>query len=302
MASVRFNVFIVVYPRVNILDVAGPVQVFTTANESANSGCGPNEAPYRVNVVAARAGLVETTSGINLGASALPEVVLTDRGTVLVAGGHGAEVAGRDGVLTSWLRSAQPKARRFGCICTGAFVLAGAQMLTGRRVATHWAYCDRLQASNPDLDVERDAIFVEEDGFWSSAGITAGMDLALAMVEQDLGRDIAMEVARRLVVFLKRPGGQSQFSMPLKAQTDRGPLAKLGVSPQHPEHRRARKPRLRIVGSLNQGVIEFDQRSVEGVATLQDCGVKNERLGRGRLLANPRVQDGLCVTQKPHVT
>jgi transcriptional regulator GlxA family with amidase domain len=228
MESPVRDVIIVIYPRVNILDVAGPVQVFTTANERLEVASNGKNGKYRIQVVAAVPGQIATTSGVEIHASSLPSLgAKAHFDTILVAGGHGAEMAGGDESLTSWLRLAQSVASRFGCICTGAFVLARAGMLAGRRVATHWAYCEQLQAADPGLDVERDAIFIEEHGFWSSAGVTAGMDLALAMVEQDFGRAAALEVARRLVVFLKRPGGQSQFSMPLQAQSAEGPLAKL---------------------------------------------------------------------------
>ena len=122
-------------------------------------------------------------------------------------------------MLLHWLMAAAEQSRRVGSICTGTYVLAATGLLNGRRVGTHWAYCDDLQRQHPTLGIERDAIFVHDDPFWTSAGVSAGMDMALAMVEQDWGRDLALLVARRLVLFMKRPGGQSQFSVPLRAQT-----------------------------------------------------------------------------------
>jgi transcriptional regulator GlxA family with amidase domain len=125
------------------------------------------------------------------------------------------------------LRDAAPVVRRLGSTCTGAFVLAAAGLLDGRRAATHWAYCDRLQRQYPAIEVDGDSIFVEDQGVWTSAGVTAGMDLALAMVEEDFEPDLALAVARRLVLFLKRPGGQSQFSAPLQSQSVEGQLKPL---------------------------------------------------------------------------
>lgn len=221
------QILIVAFPGSNLLDIAGPVQVFTTANEVLGEGTAGFAKRYVVQLVSASGGLIRTTSGIEISTRPLTLIGDTPPDTILVSGGHGADAAGRDERLTAWLSHYQPRTRRFGCICTGAFVLAQTGMLEGRRVATHWAYCDRLRDSYPDIQVERDAIFLEEDGFWSSAGVTAGMDLSLAMVEQDLGRDIALDVARRLVLFLKRPGGQSQFSAPLRAQSVKGPLSEV---------------------------------------------------------------------------
>ena len=117
-----------------------------------------------------------------------------------------------------WISRALPKARRIASVCLGAFVLAWTGVLDGKRAATHWRYCPRLQDGFPDIQVEPDAIFVQDGRVWSSAGVSAGIDLALAMIEEDFGHTIALDIARRLVVFLKRPGGQSQFSTVLAAQ------------------------------------------------------------------------------------
>jgi transcriptional regulator GlxA family with amidase domain len=221
------QIVILVFPGVNLLDVAGPAQVFTSASE-LHADTYPQVDPlYRVTVASRSGGLVATTSGIELQSRPIGELSNIRIDTLLIAGGHGSEAAGEDDVTAKWLRTASGKVRRLGSICTGAFVLAQAGLARGRRLATHWAYCDRLHEKHPDVAVERDAIFIEDGGLWSSAGITSGLDLALAMVEEDFGRELALMVARRLVVFLKRPGGQSQFSIPLQAQTTQGPLADL---------------------------------------------------------------------------
>jgi transcriptional regulator GlxA family with amidase domain len=122
--------------------------------------------------------------------------------------------------LVDWLRHASTRARRTASVCSGTFLLAQAGLLQGRRAATHWAMCDMLKRGFPSIDVDMDAIFVQQGNVWTSAGVSAGIDLALALVEADCGRHIALQVARELVVFLKRPGGQAQFSQLLQAQTD----------------------------------------------------------------------------------
>ena len=218
------KIAIVIFPNVNLLDVAGPAQVFTTAREQlVEAGEGEG---YSVELFSVSGGLIPTTSGLEL--NSRPLAAMTDGiDTLLISGGHGAEAAGADTILVAWLNAIRPKIRRLGSICTGAFVLAGAGLLEGKRAATHWAYCDRLQADYPDIEVERDAIFVQDGGIWTSAGITSGMDLALAMLEEDHGRELALLVSRRLVIYLKRSGGQSQFSVPLQAQAAEGPLADL---------------------------------------------------------------------------
>ncbi|SAM34132.1 Carnitine catabolism transcriptional activator [Pseudomonas sp. 1 R 17] len=122
--------------------------------------------------------------------------------------------------LVDWLRHASTRARRTASVCSGTFLLAQAGLLQGRRAATHWAMCDMLKRGFPNIDVDMDAIFVQQGNVWTSAGVSAGIDLALALVEADCGRHVALQVARELVVFLKRPGGQAQFSQLLQAQTD----------------------------------------------------------------------------------
>lgn len=219
-------VVLVALPGANLLDIAGPAQVFTSAAEILEGSSGRKGA-YVVTLVSISGGLVGTTSGIQLMSHPTRTWRSRSIDTLLVSGGTGSENAAPDGPLAAWLHAVRPRVRRIGSICTGAFVLAAAGMLGGRRAATHWAYCDRLQSEYPDVNVERDAIFIEDGGIWSSAGITSGIDLALAMVEEDWGRDLALLVSRRLVLFLKRSGGQAQFSMPLQTQTAGGRLSGL---------------------------------------------------------------------------
>ena len=218
---------IVVFHEANLIDVAGPAQVFRTAAEQLIAIGACDRPAYEIELLSSAGGNIMTSPGIALVTKSIRAVRPERYDTILVAGGHGAEHAAQDQSLATWLARAGEKARRIGSVCTGAFVLASSGALEGKRAATHWAYCDALQQRYPALTVERDAIFVEDQGVWSSAGVTSGMDLALAMVEADWGRELALLVARRLVIFVKRPGGQSQFSVQLRAQTVEGPLASL---------------------------------------------------------------------------
>jgi transcriptional regulator GlxA family with amidase domain len=207
---------ILAFPSVQLLDVTGPLQVFATANDIAANGS-EGAAPYRVSVVAPGVASVATSSGLALLAQPLPPRERVPD-TLLVAGGPGVEQAAANAVLVDWLRDRAGQTRRVGSVCTGAFLLAEAGLLNGRRAVTHWSVCADLARRFPAVRVETDPIFVRDGPVWTSAGVTAGIDLALALVQEDLGRSIALAVARYLVVFLKRPGGQAQFSAALSLQ------------------------------------------------------------------------------------
>lgn len=206
---------VLTYPAVQLLDVTGPVQVFASANDLVASAGGTR--PYLLRVVAQGGEDVTASAGVQLVAGPL-----TQRGealdTLLIAGGEGAEAATENPVLVDWVRERATQARRIASVCTGAFLLAAAGILDGRRAATHWMYCAKLARRFPTVQVDPDPIFVTDGPVWTSAGVTAGIDLALALVEEDLGRSVALAVARYLVVFLKRPGGQAQFSAVLALQ------------------------------------------------------------------------------------
>jgi transcriptional regulator GlxA family with amidase domain len=213
-------VAVVAYPGVNSIDVLGPLEVFAAATRLVGRDGPP---AYRVEILADRPGPVRSQSGLALVATRAWRAVREPIDTLLVAGGAGTEDAMRDSALLAWLRRQAPRVRRLGSVCTGSFVLAAAGLLDGRRATTHWAWCDTLAARHPRVRVERDPIFVRDGDVWTSAGVTAGMDLALALVEDDLGRDVARTVARQMVLFLQRPGGQSQFSAALAAQAAERP-------------------------------------------------------------------------------
>jgi transcriptional regulator GlxA family with amidase domain len=204
---------LLIFPRVQLLDVAGPLQVFVTANELAIAAGRP--AAYAPRVVAMTGGVsVISSAGLPLTAAPLP-APRRALDTLVVAGGHGVHQAATDPRLLRWVAQRARSARRTASVCTGAFLLAAAGLLDGRRVTTHWRQCAELARRYPALTVESDPIFVRDGDLWTSAGVTAGIDLALAFVEADLGRVAALDVARQLVVFARRPGGQAQFSATL---------------------------------------------------------------------------------------
>jgi transcriptional regulator GlxA family with amidase domain len=210
------HVVMLAYPDVQILDVTGPLEVFSRATRwMQDSGVRPEPA-YRVEVVAPRAGSFATSSGVRLVAErAWRDVTSAD--TLLVAGGRGQAAARTQAPLLAWLRRMAGRVARLGSVCNGALILAAAGLLEGRRATTHWAYLEELKKSVGN-GVCDDAIYTRDGNLYTSAGVTAGMDMALAIIEEDHGGAVALAVARELVLFLKRPGGQSQFSDYLAAQ------------------------------------------------------------------------------------
>jgi transcriptional regulator GlxA family with amidase domain len=207
---------VLAYPAVQLLDVTGPLQVFASANDLVTEAGGAP--PYILRVVAKGGQGVTASAGLGITANPLPRIG-APLDTLVIAGGTGVEAATADPVLMKWVRQRASKARRVASVCTGAFVLAASGVLDGRRAATHWSCCAELARRYPAIRVESDPIFVRDGPVWTSAGVTAGIDLALALVEEDLGRTVALAVARYLVVFLKRPGGQAQFSTALSLQS-----------------------------------------------------------------------------------
>lgn len=206
----RHRVFIVAYDGCQLLDVTGPAAVFGAANETQT------QTLYDLRIVSPDGGAVESNSGVAIQSRRIggqPD-------TVLVAGGsRGLKAAMERPDLRQWLRTVAPRARRYGSVCTGAFVLAAAGLLDDRRVATHWASCERLAEKFPALEVDADSLYVVDGKIWTSAGVTTGIDMALAMVEADLGAATANLIARHFVLYARRPGYQSQFSPLLRAQT-----------------------------------------------------------------------------------
>jgi transcriptional regulator GlxA family with amidase domain len=206
------RIVVVVFPGVQALDVTGPTEVFSLA-ERARA-----DPTYTLELVAADAGPLRTSSGLSLVPDRTLDSARDPVDTLIVAGGLGVQNAARDERLINWLRLAARRSRRVTSVCTGAFLLARAGLLDGRRATTHWAACPALARNYPSVRVEADPIFVRDGNVYTSAGVTAGIDLALALVEEDLGREAALAVARSLVLFIRRPGGQAQFSSGLAGQ------------------------------------------------------------------------------------
>jgi transcriptional regulator GlxA family with amidase domain len=201
------TVAILATPGVQLLDVSGPLDVFAEANVQAGTDA------YQLRVVGSVAGAIRSSSGIRLMPDAVIGNTLNEKiDTLLVAGAPNVSEASLDRRVIDWLREVVPTVRRYGSICSGAFFLAKAGLLNGRRVTTHWAVADRLAQAFPSVTVDPDAIHVRDGRLRTAAGVTAGLDLSLALVEEDLGREVAMKVAGQLVMFFKRPGGQMQFS------------------------------------------------------------------------------------------
>lgn len=206
------TVLFVVFPQVKLLDIAGPLQVFTDA-------CLGGEARYDVAVASLHGGEIETDTVLSINATQLAQWRDTDIDTLIVVGGNGANVAAKDTQLVSMIAELSVRTVRVGSVCSGAFILAAAGILDGRRAVTHWNSCAELQKDFPRVQVEVDPIFINDQDVWTSAGVTAGIDMALAMVGEDFGKQNALSTARWLVTYVVRPGGQSQFSTALENQT-----------------------------------------------------------------------------------
>ena len=210
------SVVFVTFDEVGLLDLTGPQTTFWIASQIMQKR---GFSGYSFHTVSARGGLIRTAEGMEINTVAMEAHNDFVFDTVLIPGSPKiSDLVDETVEVVSWLRATAPRVRRIVSVCTGAFLLAEAGLLDGKRAATHWEWCDMLKSRFPRIDVDPDPIFIHSGGVWTSAGVTAGIDLALALVEADCGRSIAMEVASQLVTFLKRPGDQSQFSVALKGQ------------------------------------------------------------------------------------
>lgn len=210
-AKSRPTILIVVYPETKLLDVTGPLQVFSDAKV-----CDGEE--YEIVLVSAKGGPVRTDTGLELSTEPMAQWHGRDIHVLLISGGWGAQAAAQDPYITENVARLAETATRVGSVCTGTHILAACGLLNGHRAATHWYTCEELAKKYPDVQVEQDQIFVNDGRVWTSAGVTAGIDMSLAMVAEDCGRKVAVRLARALVVYMIRPGGQSQFSPALLGQ------------------------------------------------------------------------------------
>jgi transcriptional regulator GlxA family with amidase domain len=220
--SVR-PVCIVAFPGADILDITGPMDVFTFANICLQRDGVIAEPAYPIEVLAEKPGPVRTLCGLKIFADRAYSEVTEGIDTLLIAGAADVNSVLADPALPNWIRTMEPRVRRVASVCTGAFLLAESGLLDGRRATSHWDYCKRLARDYPSVRVEPDQIFIRDGAISTSGGITSGIDLALAMVEEDWGRKLALMVAQYLVVFVKRPGGQSQFSAYLATEASSHP-------------------------------------------------------------------------------
>jgi transcriptional regulator GlxA family with amidase domain len=218
------QVVMVLFPEVQSLDVTGPLEVFAGAERLLQS-VGHTRRGYELRTLSADGRPLRTSSGLTLVPDGRLVQAPANIDTLIVPGGRGARAVSADSDMLAWIAAASTRSRRTASVCTGAFTLAAAGLLDGRRATTHWASAAALARLYPRVHVEPDPIYVRDGSVWTSAGVTAGMDLALALVEDDLDRDAALTIARHLVLFLRRPGNQSQFSATLAAQEpEREPL------------------------------------------------------------------------------
>ncbi len=247
------RIVILALPDSELMDVTGPYEVFAAAERARVSEAertgerAQRTAAAKVAYVPQVASLrdarqpVMTEGGLAIVPHTSLEQLASKRApaldTLIVAGGRGTRAVANDPGVARLVRLVAERSRRVASVCTGSFVLAAAGLLDGRRATSHWAFCDTLAKRHPEVRVERDPIYVRDGKYWTSAGVTAGIDLSLAMVEEDLGRDLALLIARWLVVFVRRSGGQAQFSAQLAAQTaERLPLRDLqAYILEHPE-------------------------------------------------------------------
>lgn len=226
-AGVR-EVVMLAYPGVLSLDLTGPLEVFAGVRVDSGRADGSAGRAYRVRVLSPGGAEVRTSSGLRIAVDGELSELPACLDTLVIPGGAGHHAAAHDAATLEWLRGASARARRTASVCTGAFLLAGAGLLEGRRATTHWAHAQRLELEHPGVLVDADPIYVRDGNIWTSAGVTAGIDLALALVEEDHGREAALLIARHLVMFLRRPGNQAQFSATLAAQAPaREPLREI---------------------------------------------------------------------------
>jgi len=222
------RVAMLAYPDIQMLDVMGPLEVFSRTSRLLRDGGKRADDAYSVEIIGLKRGAFRASSGLRIYADRGYRETGRGIDTLMIAGGKGADRYCTYPPLLRWIRRQAGWVRRLASVCTGALFLAEAGLLKGRRATTHWSWCTRLARRYPDVRVEPDTIFVREGSIYTSAGVTAGMDLALAMVEEDLGREVALAAARELVMFLRRPGGQAQFSAQLAVQfAEHAPLSEL---------------------------------------------------------------------------
>ncbi|ODP31139.1 GlxA family transcriptional regulator [Pandoraea sp. ISTKB] len=271
------RIVFVVYDGYQPLDLTGPMQVFALANRDSPAP------PYVLTTVAARPGRVRASAGPDIFVEEGLEAI-SAADTILIPGGPGVDAACGDPTLTNAIANARNKVRRICSVCTGAFLLAAAGVLDGRRATTHWGRCDALQAAYPNITVETTPIFVNDGNVWTSAGVTAGIDLALALVESDVGYPVAAAIARKLVVYLRRPGGQAQFSETLLMQESAGDTAFSSLMTKVAASLHKRWGVEELAAEMGQTPQTFQRRFRLAMGCSPYAAVQEVRISRARLM------------------
>jgi len=209
------RIVLLAHEQMNLLDLSGPLQAFASAARRHSDGGAPL---YETIIASAHGGLVTTSAGLAIMTTSIADLADTSIDTLIAPGGCAGDEYDAPPELVAFVQARAASVRRLCSVCTGAFLLAAAGQLNGRRAATHWEWVERLRGRHPAVEIDADKIYVRDGHVWTSAGVSAGIDLALALINEDYGHRVAIETARQMVVFMKRSGGQSQFSVPLAAQ------------------------------------------------------------------------------------
>lgn len=248
------RVLVIAFPGAQTLDVTGPAEVFAAVGRVAEETTRAHGAGYEVTLASTEGGLITTSSGLRLDTVRLARIPPARIDTVLVSGGDERAIRGAiaDVRLGRWILRAHGVTRRLGSVCSGSFVLAALGLLDGRRAATHWSACERLQHFRPAIAVDRNAIFVRDGSLWTSAGVTTGIDMALAMVEDDHDAALADRIAAQLVLYARRPGFQSQWSDVLVAQSNTSDPLGTTIAAARKRLRQLDVPKLAKLAALSQ--------------------------------------------------
>jgi transcriptional regulator GlxA family with amidase domain len=276
ISAIARHVAFFIYPRFNLLDLSGPLDAFAVATDMAPDN-------YRFTVMSLEGGEIESWAG----AKVTSEVAAPDGiDTLVIVGDAGMADRAVSSETVNFIRTAAAGARRTASVCMGAFLLAASGLLDGRRATTHWRFAPRLQAMYPAVQVEGDRIFLNERGVWTSAGMTAGIDMTLALIEEDLGRELSRTVARMLVVYYRRPGGQMQYSslLDLDPGSDRIRSALIFMR----EHVSEPLPVERLAEVAHLSVRQFSRAFVTGTGMTPAKAIERMRVE----VARPRVEDG----------
>lgn len=274
------KLLMVAYEGVNLLDLSGPLQAFEDATRIL---AGDKRAGYELIVASIRGGSVKTGTGLAIMTVPLSSVQSADVHTIIVPGGTTDGTPPKQPEVVEWISANADKTKRLCAVCTGAFVLAETTLLNNRKATTHWRWATDLAARFPDVRVHGDSIYVKDEHVWTSAGVSAGVDLALALIAEDFGHRLAIDVARELVVYLKRSGGQSQFSTPLAHQrSDNGMFSDLLVWMNSHLHEELRVQRLAEVAGMS--VRNFSRSFTEKIGTTPAKAVEQLRLEAAKLI------------------